>query len=134
MERVNQNIIKRLSVLYMAYKYFLFCSQQIEQDSFRHGNRIYVHRCVRPTLYRLHHTTRSAPSFLAVKVLSPKCKHSLDISHQIFVLISASSCPGFQTSCLALNFFVKFSSFVSAAIHLDTIKFSPPSFMLYALM
>ena len=64
----------------------------------------------------------------AVKELPPKSKLSLDISHQISVLMSASSCPGFQTSCLALNFFVKFSAFISAAIHPNTIKFSLLSF------
>ena len=35
----------------MTYKYFLICSQQIEEDRLRRGNRTYGHRCVRPTLY-----------------------------------------------------------------------------------
>ena len=29
----------------MTYKYFLICSQKIEEDSLRQGNRIYGHRC-----------------------------------------------------------------------------------------
>ena len=40
----------------MTYKYFLICSQQIQEDSLRTGNRTYGHQCVRPTLYLLHHS------------------------------------------------------------------------------
>ena len=43
----------------MTYKHFLICSQQREEDSLRHGNRIYGHRCVRPALYLLHHSRLS---------------------------------------------------------------------------
>ena len=40
----------------MTTYYFLICSQQIEEDSLRRGNRIYEHQYVRPTLYLLHHS------------------------------------------------------------------------------
>ena len=46
--------------LLLYYKYFLICSQQIEEDSLRRGNRTYEHRCVRPTLYLLHHSRPTA--------------------------------------------------------------------------
>ena len=38
------------------YKYFLIRGQQRKEDSLRRGNRTYGHRCVRPTLYLLHHS------------------------------------------------------------------------------
>ena len=40
----------------MTYKFFLICSQQIEEDCVHRGNRTYGRRCVRPTLYLLHHS------------------------------------------------------------------------------
>ena len=46
----------QITVLFMTYKYFLICSQQIEEGSLCRGNRTYGHRCVRPTLYLLHHS------------------------------------------------------------------------------
>ena len=43
----------------MTYKYFLSCSQQIEEDSLCRGNQTYGPRCVRPTLYLLHHSRQN---------------------------------------------------------------------------
>ena len=61
-ERGNQHRLRRTYRLkwipnhFITYKYFLICSQQIEEDSLRHGNRTYRHQCVRRTLYLLHHS------------------------------------------------------------------------------
>ena len=53
----------RTTVLFMIYKYFLNCSQQIEENSLRRGNRTYGHQCMRPTLYLLHHSRLNANSY-----------------------------------------------------------------------
>ena len=78
----------------MTYKYFLICSQQIEEDSLRRGNRTYGHRCVRQSRLLIHNFKIRDNKIQVFKILM--------FHFPIFLLLNSKFCK-FKIICHYLS-------------------------------